>query len=50
MRVSGGVMVMMSNSHHWELPPPGQPNSFYFIATRLECGNDRERDHEVMCK
>ena len=29
---------------------PGQPNLFYVAATKLDCGNDREGNHEVMWK
>ena len=39
-----------------QLPPlkpwfdsPVQPNPFYLIASKLDCGNDRERNHKVMC-
>ena len=29
---------------------PRQPNLFYVAATKLDCGNDREGNHEVMWK
>ena len=28
----------------------GQPNLFFDVATKLNCGNDEEGDHQVMWK
>ena len=52
MTANGRVVVMAYNSH-LSSPgsiPLGQPNLFYHIATKLDCGNDGEVDREVMCR